>query len=40
MVIAGILAGIGMSRLKTNSFVPIRTLDQIQRDAAAAKEHV
>lgn len=40
VVIGGILAGIGISRLKANSLVPKRTLEQIQRDVTAAKEHV
>jgi uncharacterized protein YacL len=40
LVIGGILAGIGISRLKANSLVPKRTLEQIQRDVTAAKEHV
>jgi Putative Actinobacterial Holin-X, holin superfamily III len=40
LAITGILAAIGSSNLKTNSFVPKRTLDQLQRDVAAAKEHV
>ena len=40
LVIGGILAGIGMNRLKANPLVPKRTLDQLQRDVAAAKEHV
>jgi hypothetical protein len=29
-----------MNRLKTNPLVPKRTLEQLQRDVAAAKEHV
>jgi hypothetical protein len=40
LVVGGILAGIGISRLKANSLVPKRTLEQIQRDVTAAKEHV
>jgi hypothetical protein len=40
LVIVGILAAAGMSRLKANSLVPERTLNQIQQDVAAAKEHV
>jgi uncharacterized protein YacL len=40
LLIVVILAGIGLSRLKTTSLVPKRTLDQLQQDAAAAKEHV
>jgi hypothetical protein len=40
LVITGILAAIGSKQLKSNSLVPERTLDQLQRDVAAAKEHV
>jgi Putative Actinobacterial Holin-X, holin superfamily III len=40
LAITGILAAIGSRNLKTNSFVPKRTLDQLQRDVAGAKEHV
>jgi uncharacterized protein YacL len=40
LVIGGILAGIAMNRLKANPLVPKRTLEQLQRDVAAAKEHV
>ena len=40
LVIVAILGGIGMNRLKANSLVPQRTLNQIQQDVAAAKEHV
>ena len=40
LVIGGILARIGMNRLKANPLVPKRTLEQLQRDVAAAKEHV
>jgi hypothetical protein len=40
LAIGGILAAIGMNRLKTNPLVPKRTLDQLQRDVSAAKEHV
>jgi hypothetical protein len=40
LLIAGILAAIGSNRLKANSMVPKRTFDQLQRDVAAAKEHV
>jgi hypothetical protein len=29
-----------LNRLKTNSLVPKRTLNQLQRDAGAAREHV
>jgi uncharacterized membrane protein YqjE len=40
LLVVAILAGIGWNRLKTNSLVPKRTLDQLQQDAAAAREHV
>jgi nitrate reductase gamma subunit len=40
LAIGGILAAIGMNRLKTNPLVPKRTLEQLQRDVSAAKEHV
>jgi hypothetical protein len=40
LLVVAILAAIGLNRLKTNSLVPKRTLDQLQQDAAAAKEHV
>jgi uncharacterized protein YacL len=40
LVIGGILAGIGMHRLKANPLAPKRTIEQLQRDVAAAKEHV
>jgi uncharacterized protein YacL len=40
LVIGGILAGIGMHRLKANPLAPKRTIQQLQRDVAAAKEHV
>jgi uncharacterized protein YacL len=40
LVIGGILAGIGLNRLKASPLVPKRTFNQLQRDVAAAKEHV
>lgn len=40
LLVVVILGAIGLSRLKTTSLVPERTLDQLQKDAAAAKEHV
>jgi len=40
LLAAAILGAIGLSRLKTSSFVPKRTLEQFQQDAAAAREHV
>lgn len=38
LVISGILAAIGMSRLKAENLTPDRTIKQLQRDARAAKE--
>jgi len=40
LVIGGILAAIGTNRLKANSLIPKRTLEQLNRDVTAAKEHV
>ncbi|HEY7300952.1 MAG TPA: phage holin family protein [Xanthobacteraceae bacterium] len=40
LAITAILAAIGAMQLKSNSLVPDRTIDQLQRDVAAAKEHV
>jgi uncharacterized membrane protein (DUF4010 family) len=40
LLLVAILGGIGVNRLKTTSLVPKRTLDQLQQDAAAAREHV
>jgi len=40
LLVVAIVGGIGLNRLKTDTFVPQRTLDQLQQDAAAAKEHV
>ena len=40
LVIGGILAAIGTNRLKANSLVPKRTLEQLHRDVTAAKEHI
>jgi len=38
--VVALLGTIGSNRLKTNSLVPKRTLDQLQQDVAAAREHV
>jgi len=40
LLITAVLGGIGLSRLKAGSLVPTRTLDQLQQDATAAREHV
>src|SRR5215210_2605185 len=39
-VIAGVLAWLGMNRLKPENLTPRRTIEQLQRDAAVVKEHV
>jgi len=38
--VGALLGGIGLNRLKANSLVPKRTLDQLQQDAAAVREHI
>jgi ElaB/YqjD/DUF883 family membrane-anchored ribosome-binding protein len=38
--IRGVLAAIGTNRLNANSLVPKRTLEQLNRDVTAAKEHI
>jgi hypothetical protein len=40
LLIALILGWTGISRLKADNLIPNRTLNQLQRDAAAAKEHI
>jgi hypothetical protein len=40
LLIGIILAMIGVSRLKAENLVPKRTIEQLQRDAAVAKEQV
>jgi len=40
LLVVAILGGVGFNRLKSNSLLPKRTLEQLQRDAAAAKEHI
>lgn len=37
-VVSGILAWIGMNRLKANNMTPTRTMEQLRRDAQAVKE--
>lgn len=39
-VIAAIVVGIGLSRLKASSLAPTHTVEQLQRDAAVAKYQV
>ena len=39
-VIAGMLAMVGMNRLKAEALVPNRTINQLHRDAATMKEHI
>lgn len=38
LVVAGLCALTGMKQLKANTLVPNRTIEQLHRDAAAAKE--
>ena len=38
--IAGVLAKMGLSRLRADLLVPNRTINQLQRDAATMKEHL
>jgi uncharacterized membrane protein YqjE len=40
LLVVAILGGIGLNRLKANSLIPERTMDQLQQDAAAVREHV
>lgn len=40
IVVALILAGVGLARLKTSSLTPDRTIHQVQRDAAIAKDQI
>jgi hypothetical protein len=37
LVISGVLAWIGMNRLKASNLTPNRTLEQLRRDAQAMK---
>jgi hypothetical protein len=39
LLVVAILGGVGLNRLKASSLVPKRTLDQLQQDAVAAREH-
>ncbi|PZF78002.1 phage holin family protein [Aestuariivirga litoralis] len=39
-VIAGMLAMVGMSRLKAEALVPSRTINQLHRDVGTMKEHM
>ncbi|HEX2138489.1 MAG TPA: phage holin family protein [Woeseiaceae bacterium] len=40
LLIGAILALVGMSRLKAENLAPTRTIEQLQRDAAVAREQV
>ena len=40
IVIGGILLAIGLSRLKASTLAPDRTIEQVRRDAAVAREQV
>jgi len=37
---AGILAKVGLNRLKADMLMPNRTITQVQRDAATVREHI
>lgn len=39
-IVAGILAKVGMNRLKADLLMPNRTINQLQRDAATVKAHI
>lgn len=40
LVIAGVLARVGIGRLRADLLVPNRTINQLRRDAATMKEHL
>ena len=40
LLVVALLGAIGVNRLRTNSLVPKRTMDQLRQDAVAAREHV
>lgn len=40
LVIGGIAVSVGLSRLRASNLVPERTIDQLQRDAAVAKDQL
>ena len=40
LIVAAILAAIGLSRLKAQNLAPRKTVEQLQRDAAVAKTQV
>ena len=39
-LIAAVLAWAGLNRLRAENLIPSRTINQLQRDAAAAREHM
>ncbi|MFN4142133.1 phage holin family protein [Aestuariivirga sp.] len=39
-IIAGILAKVGLNRLRADALMPNRTINQLHRDAATMKEHI
>jgi hypothetical protein len=39
-LIAGVLGWAGLTRLRAEKLIPSRTINQLQRDAAAAREHM
>jgi hypothetical protein len=40
IVIAAILAGVGLAKMKTSNLTPDRTIQQVRRDAAVAKDQI
>ena len=40
LVLGFVLAAIGISRLRVKSLIPNKTIQQLQRDAAAAKQQM
>ena len=40
LIVSGILAWLGLGRLRANTLTPKRTIGQLQRDAGAAKGHL
>lgn len=39
-VVAGILAMLGLNRLRAEALIPNRTINQLHRDAATMREHI
>jgi uncharacterized membrane protein YqjE len=40
LLAVALMGAVGLNRLRTNSLVPKRTMNQLQKDAVAAREHV